>query len=189
MRLHGEGARLRKLWRPLVVNKYLKSSPTARLHIGCGWNNVDGWLNVDKFAANADTYLNAYSKFPFPSESFDKVFSEHMIEHLEVDRLRKFLKEVFRVLKPGGTFRVTCPDLAWMVRGHGGALMTGVVKNFHKHKWMYDYENLSACLQDTGFKETIKQSYGKSIDPELASMDHDEHAFETLYIDAIKPTC
>lgn len=37
--------------------------------------------------------------------------------------------------------RKKIPDLAWMVRGHGGALMTGVVKNFHKHKWMYDYEN------------------------------------------------
>ena len=89
MKLHGEGARLRRLWRPLVVNKYLKSTPVTLLHIGCGWNHVDGWLNVDKFAANADTYLNAYSRFPFPSESFDKVFSEHMIEHLEVDRLRK----------------------------------------------------------------------------------------------------
>jgi len=219
MKLHGEGARLRKLWRPLVVKKYIAAHPVRRLHIGGGWNHVDGWLNVDKFAANADTYLNAYKPFPFPANTFDKVFSEHMIEHLEVDRVRRFLQEVFRVLKPGGVFRVTCPDLelyankyvqgddeffekvaqcvegkrkknpdlAWMVRGNGGAMMTGIVKNFHKHKWMYDFANLSACLQAVGFEKTVKQSFGKSVDEELAAMDHSEHAYETLYIDAVKP--
>ena len=218
MKLHGEGARLRKLWRPWVTKRYLETHPIKRLHIGCGWNHVDGWLNVDKFAANADTYLNAYKLFPFPSNTFDKAFSEHMIEHLEVDRVRQFLQEVFRVLKPGGVFRVTCPDLelyankyvqgddeffnkvaqcveskrkkkpdlAWMVRGNGGAFMTGVVKNFHKHKWMYDFNNLSACLSDIGFEKVTKQKYGKSVDDELAAMDHSEHAFETLYIDAVK---
>jgi predicted SAM-dependent methyltransferase len=219
MKLHGEGARLRKLWRPWVTKRYLESHPVRRLHIGCGWNHVDGWLNVDKFAANADTYLNAYKPFPFPSNTFDKAFTEHMIEHLEVEKVRQFLQEVFRVLKPGGVFRVTCPDLelyankyvqgddeffgkvaqcvegkrmknpdlAWMVRGNGGAFMTGVVKNFHKHKWMYDFNNLSACLSDVGFENITKQKYGTSIDKELASMDHSEHAYETLYIDAVKP--
>ena len=218
MKLHGEGARLRKLWRPWVTKRYLETHPIKRLHIGCGWNHVDGWLNADKFAANADTYLNAYKPFPFPSNTFDKAFSEHMIEHLEVDRVRGFLQEVYRVLKPGGIFRVTCPDLelyankyvqgddeffnkvaqcveskrkkkpdlAWMVRGNGGAFMTGVVKNFHKHKWMYDFNNLSACLSDIGFEKVTKQKYGKSVDDELAAMDHSEHAFETLYIDAVK---
>ena len=218
MKLHGEGARLRKLWRPWVTKRYLETHPIKRLHIGCGWNHVDGWLNADKFAANADTYLNAYKPFPFPSNTFDKAFSEHMIEHLEVDRVRGFLQEVYRVLKPGGIFRVTCPDLelyankyvqgddeffnkvaqcveskrkkkpdlAWMVRGNGGAFMTGVVKNFHKHKWMYDFNNLSACLSDIGFEKVTKQKYGKSVDDELAVMDHSEHAFETLYIDAVK---
>lgn len=219
MKLHGEGARLRKLWRPWTTKRYLESHPVKRLHIGCGWNHVDGWLNADKFAANADTYLNAYKPFPFASNTFDKAFTEHMIEHLEVDKVRQFLQEIFRVLKPGGAFRVTCPDLelyankyvqgddeffskvaqcvegkrkknpdlAWMVRGNGGAFMTGVVKNFHKHKWMYDFNNLSACLADVGFENIIKQKYGMSIDEELAAMDHSEHAFETLYIDAVKP--
>ena len=79
------------------------------------------------------------------------------------------------------------PDLAWMVRGHGGAFMTGVVKNFHKHKWMYDFNNLSALLSDVGFETVTRQKYGSSVDEELAAMDHSEHAFETLYIDAVKP--
>ena len=84
MKLHGEGARLRKLWRPWVTKRYLETHPIKRLHIGCGWNRVDSWFNVDKFAANADTYLNAYKPFPFPSNTFDKAFSEHMIEHLSL---------------------------------------------------------------------------------------------------------
>ncbi len=219
MRLHGEGARLRTLWRPWVVKKYLAENPVPRLHVGCGGRRIDGWLNVDKYAGDADTYLNAYAGFPFPDGAFAKAFSEHMIEHLDIDKVHHFLSEVFRVLRPGGVFRVTCPDLelyvrnyanddqafftevmksidarrskdpegTWVVRGKGGAFMSCAARNFHKHRWMYDYDTLASCLKEVGFAETRHQSFQKSVDPELAAMDNPDRSFESLYIDAIKP--
>jgi predicted SAM-dependent methyltransferase len=218
MQLHGDGARLRVLWRPRVVKRYLESTDTPRLHIGCGGRHVAGWLNVDKFAGNADTYLNATTVFPFADNSFDKIFTEHTIEHLPIEKIRLFLSEIFRVLKPGGVLRVTCPDLElyarnyvagdqaffdkvlegvewkrrkdpeamWVVRTRGGAFMSNAVRNFHKHRWMYDYDTLSSCLKEVGFTETVKQTFGTSIDPDLAAMDNRERSFETLYIDARK---
>jgi predicted SAM-dependent methyltransferase len=218
MKLHGEGARLRTFWRPWVVKKYLAENLTPRLHIGCGGRNMDGWLNVDKYARNADTYLNAYERFPFADGAFAKAFSEHMVEHLDIDKVHHFLSEVYRVLRPGGVFRVTCPDLGlyaanyardnqeffaevmksidgrrakdpegtWVVRGKGGAFMSCAVRNFHKHRWMYDYDTLSSCLKEVGFADTRQQSFQQSVDPELAAMDNPDRAFESLYIDAIK---
>lgn len=218
MRLHGELAVLRLLWRPLTIKRYLASTDVKRLHLGCGFANVKGWLNVDKYARRADTYLNAYARFPFADGTFDKIYSEHMLEHLKIDKVRGFLTEVLRVLKPGGTFRVTCPDLetyidkykendqaffkqvfqdiegkrkkkpeiAWLARTRGGGIMAAVLKSFHRHHWLYDFETLESALEEIGFTPITRQSFSKSPDPELGAMDSVNHAFETLYVEAVK---
>ena len=45
---------------------------------------------------------------PFPDESFDCVISFQVIEHIRDDRL--FVREIHRVLRPGGRFIVTTPN-------------------------------------------------------------------------------
>lgn len=110
MKVPGELVRLKLLVRKFVVQKYLKNNKIPKLHIGCGDHIYPGWLNCDKFMAGADIYLNVYAKFPFESNTFEKAYSEHMIEHLNVDKVQHFLSEVYRTLKPGGIFRLTCPD-------------------------------------------------------------------------------
>ena len=62
--------------------------------------------------------MNATSRFPFKDNSFDVIYSEHMIEHIFVDRIPIFLEEIHRVLKPGGVFRVTTPDLEIHARNY-----------------------------------------------------------------------
>jgi 2-polyprenyl-3-methyl-5-hydroxy-6-metoxy-1,4-benzoquinol methylase len=52
--------------------------------------------------------------FPFADASFDVVFAGEIIEHVfEVDQ---FVEEAFRVLRPGGSFIVTTPNLAALGR-------------------------------------------------------------------------
>lgn len=109
--LRGEAVKLKVFARPFVVNKYLKNSTEPKLHLGSGDNVVDGWLNADKFRSAADIYLNAYNRFPFPDNTFKVIYSEHMLEHVYIDKVPFLLKEVHRVLAPGGVFRVTVPDL------------------------------------------------------------------------------
>jgi len=53
---------------------------------------------------------NLDEPFPFAESSFDIVFAGEIIEHVfEVDQ---FVEEVFRVLRPDGSFIVTTPNLA-----------------------------------------------------------------------------
>jgi len=218
VKLHGEGARIRTIWRPFVIKKYLESTDIPRLHIGCGGKNIKGWLNVDKFAANADTFLNAEKRFPFEDDTFKYIYSEHMIEHLRINKVKGFLEEVYRVLKPGGIFRVTCPDLelfvdqyksgdkaffeelkkpvdwkgrkhpdlTWVVRSNGAIFMSVAVKEFHKHRWMYDFETLESCLREVGFKNIRKKSFQQSESSELSAMDNKELEYCTLYIEGEK---
>ena len=74
----------------------------------------------------------------------------------------------------------------WLVRSNGSIFMMRAVNRFYHHRWMYDYETLSLCLGEIGFKECIKQSFRKSIIDIAGKLDKDTRAWESLYIDAIK---
>ena len=109
--LHGEAVKLRVFFRPATVRKYLDSHKFRMLNLGAGPNRKAGWLTADAFKPQADIYMNVCRRFPFSDNAFDVIYSEHMLEHIHVDKVRRLLQEIYRVLKPGATFRVTVPDL------------------------------------------------------------------------------
>ena len=103
-----------KYWRQdeRLKREYFQNTVGAKLHVGCGANILDGWLNSDYYPERADVlHLDATKAFPFPDNSFECVFSEHMIEHLPLRGGVKFIEEAYRVLKPGGRIRISTPPL------------------------------------------------------------------------------
>lgn len=218
LRLPGSLAPLRALWRPVLVRRSLMTARRPSLLVGCGGIVHSGWLNTDLYNSEADTYLDAAKRFPFGNHTFDRVFGEHMIEHLRIDAVRGFLDEVYRVLRPGGLLRLSCPDLALyaknyiegndaffaqldgglghakrkkpraarILRSRGALFISGVVKDFHRHYWMYDFETLGSCLQEVGFSDVRQLSFGNSQDDGMRGIDLEERAFESLYVEARK---
>jgi predicted SAM-dependent methyltransferase len=53
---------------------------------------------------------------PADDRSVDVVYHSHMLEHLDRSAVPHFLREAFRVLKPGGVHRIVVPDLERLVK-------------------------------------------------------------------------
>lgn len=101
--------------RDALIHSYFKDNSLKKLHIGCGANLLEGWLNTDFNDKEENiAYLDAGEIFPLPLESFDYIFSEHLFEHLEVDQQINMLKESLRILKPNGIMRIAMPSLEFL---------------------------------------------------------------------------
>ena len=90
-------------------------------------------------------------ELPYPSDTFDRVFSSFMFHHLEENEKEKTVREVRRVLKPGGTFH-----LLDFTADHGAH---GLFHNFfHSHAQMKDNtdERLVQLMTDAGFTNAEK---------------------------------
>lgn len=55
---------------------------------------------------------------PFDTDSVDAAYHSHTLEHLDRDIAQVMLKEVLRVLKPGGVHRIVVPDFEMKVRSY-----------------------------------------------------------------------
>src|ERR1700683_3187545 len=79
---------------PSLANYLDKPGPHC-LEIGAGWNSRPGWLATDLNPPPGHDCirLDATRSFDIPSESFDFVYSEHMIEHVSFDDGRNMLEE------------------------------------------------------------------------------------------------
>lgn len=104
-----------------VITRYLQGQGPHRLEIGAGANGKPGWLATDLHATDniggaPIVALDATKYFPIPSDSFDFVYAEHMIEHISFDSGLDMLAECHRVLKPEGTLRVVTPSLGFLCR-------------------------------------------------------------------------
>ncbi len=86
-----------------------------KLNIGCGPNPLEGWLNCDIAPCMAGIRpLDATQPFPWIDDSFDRIFSEHMIEHVPFAGGVAMLRECYRVLTPGGRIRISTPSLEFL---------------------------------------------------------------------------
>jgi SAM-dependent methyltransferase len=84
---------------------------TIKVHLGPGQRNyLQGWINVDAniFTGKCDVWADLRNPLPFRDGTISMVYSHHVIEHLE-DPFAHF-REVYRILKPGGVFRIGGPN-------------------------------------------------------------------------------
>lgn len=98
---------------------------------------------------------------PFQNNTFDKIFSTEVIEHVPDDRLA--LKELYRVLKPKGTLILTVPNhnypllwdpLNWVMeavssRHVNDGFWAGI---WNMHLRLYYPEEIKSIVKDAGFK-------------------------------------
>jgi len=90
-------------------------TPLIRLNLGCGDKILPGYVNVDVVASRAgkvpDVLCDLHDLAVFPDHHADEVMAIHVVEHFWRWEVEAVLKEWVRVLKPGGTMVLECPNL------------------------------------------------------------------------------
>jgi predicted SAM-dependent methyltransferase len=111
-----------------------------RINLGCGSRFDSNWINID-FISNDPSVLSFdLSKcIPFESESFDVVYSSHVLEHFSKSKAVEFINECYRILKKDGIIRIVVPDLETICRLYISFFENGLKGNeeeFQKCEWM-----------------------------------------------------
>ena len=100
-----------------VTATEIASGTVKRLHLGCGARFHPAWINVDLQPLDPSIVKHdVLTPLPFADVEFGAVYHAHLLEHLPRDRVPAFLRDCFRVLKPGGVLRVVVPDLEQIAR-------------------------------------------------------------------------
>ncbi|MEK7645838.1 MAG: class I SAM-dependent methyltransferase [Patescibacteria group bacterium] len=100
------------------------------------------------------------STLPFDNSSFDAVTMLAVFEHIEQHRLPQALREIYRVLKPGGVFILTTP-CPWADKLLRCLAFFNIVsrEGMNEHKGAYDHGDLAKYLSQGGF-DRKKMKFG-----------------------------
>lgn len=91
-----------------------------KLHLGCGKNILEGWINLDKKAREgvdivADLDNCHQVALPFEENSISEFFGRHSLEHIH--NLLPLMQELYRIATPNATAIFHMPygasDNAW----------------------------------------------------------------------------
>lgn len=175
-----------------------------KLHLGCGRNYLDGWINtdIDSKRYKLDQRLDITENFPFENNTISYIFSEHVIEHISYKDGKFMLEECYRIMKPNGKIRISTPDLKFLIEfytkdksqlqkdyvnlsiSHSAydidkyhCTDAFIINNFVRawgHLFIYDEETLTNLFTEIGFKNINSYKICESEDKNLQNLENTE---------------
>jgi SAM-dependent methyltransferase len=168
---------LRDMFSPKVTFGDLSSRKSIYLYAGDVPRNEKYCRYVGLSLSQGDSNHikhDATTALPLVDSCVDVYQSEDVFEHIEPQKLPEVINEIYRVLKPGGIFRLSLPDYRCDILyerclkdesgtpifdpGGGGDYVDGKVIN-GGHVWFPIYENVKTILNATLFKEVFFYHY------------------------------
>lgn len=125
-------------------------------------DKYDGWIGLSITKCDHRHVWHDITKtFPLAENTVDAFQAEDVFEHISYDKLLPVLNEIFRVLKPGGTFRLSVPDYGCDVLsgrslkdGSGNIVFDpgggGTVEK-PGHVWFPRFDSVRKLLEQTDF--------------------------------------
>ena len=128
------------------------------LDIACGENKKKGAIGLDTRKIDTVDIVADGRMLPFRDESFNHVYSSHLIEHFSHREVSNILVEWVRVLRRNGIIEIRCPDL------RARALLFILNPSWQNVKDIYgaqDYEgNTHKCGFSFGLLKDLLESSG-----------------------------
>jgi SAM-dependent methyltransferase len=188
------------------------SSPTLR------WERVPllgRWTkNAERFPAHVKVG-DIVTGLPLPDGSCKGVYASHVLEHLAREEFYKALENTYKLLAPGGIFRLIVPDLAYIgreyirmldkgdpeashsmvtatilgeeTRPRGLGAMAYQMLNTSRHLWMWDEFSLRKALEDRGFDHVRRCAFDDCEDPMFRLVENAERFERAVAMEARKP--
>jgi predicted SAM-dependent methyltransferase len=91
---------------------------------------------------------------PFTNDTFDAVYTNHVLEHLTLSEGGGFVRDVRRVLKPGALWRISIPDLERLARAYIHGLETWLASPSRGNLARYEFSALEL------FDQMVRDSSG-----------------------------
>lgn len=159
------------------------------LNVGAGDRKLSGFINID-IGASADLQIDVTKGLPWPDDSVSGIYSEHFIEHLSQADGLQFLRECFRILRPGGIVRIATPDCDSMVDHyindsiHPDWIRFGfewinnrcerlnIGMRWWGHQWVYNEEELKRFAKIAGLRVVGRFTFGQSPHTIFRDIEH-----------------
>ncbi|MFT7667942.1 MAG: SAM-dependent methyltransferase [Planctomycetota bacterium] len=148
------------------------TNSALRLHLGCGPDRREGWVNVDVNPEFNPDIIAPASELPMLDDASCSVIEScHLFEHLTLAQARAALREWRRLLAPGGELCLELPNFARcmdLVGTEMNGYDLGMISIFgyppevdeqgepQLHKWGWTPESLAAELLATGFENAAQ---------------------------------
>ena len=166
-------------------------APGSRLHLGCGSNRFDGWVNLDLKRYNGpDIRHDLRLGLLVRTGTLSRIYSEHVFEHLDLADAERLMRDCRAALAADGVMRVAMPDLSTLVDRYRGewenqewlrngeyphitsaAQMLNTALREWGHRYVYDVEDLRARLGDAGFGRVDQVAWGESEYRDLRGLE------------------
>ena len=151
----------------------IKNNKKIYLYAGDCINNISQYPFIGlslRYNNNTNIQHNILNKTDLYDNSVDIYQSEDVFEHIEYDKLYDVINEIYRVLKPGGLFRLSVPDYRCDIlynrseknddnkiifdKGGGGDYDYENKKVINGgHLWFPKYELVKSLLDKTNFEK------------------------------------
>lgn len=129
-----------------------------RLNLGCGNSKLRGFLNIDlEESVKPDLVHDFRMGLPFESNSVEKIYFIHTIEHIEEKFHFAICSEIFRVLKHDGLFVCSFPEFLKVAKNYETNYLGK--REFWKHtiygRQLYKSDYHIALMDSIPFKQML----------------------------------